>query len=53
MRRIITTGVSHNSFVEVLRGLAAGEQVIIDGQVRVAPGVKVAIVSQSGDGAAR
>jgi multidrug efflux system membrane fusion protein len=39
--RPVTTGVSHDGRTAILKGIGAGEQVVIDGQMRLAPGATV------------
>jgi len=48
--RPVKTGITHDSITVVGNGLQAGETVVIDGQLRLAPGVKVSVKS-SGDSA--
>jgi multidrug efflux system membrane fusion protein len=39
--RPVTTGQSVDGFTAVLRGVAAGETVVVDGQTRIAPGTRI------------
>ncbi|HVB98513.1 MAG TPA: efflux RND transporter periplasmic adaptor subunit [Candidatus Dormibacteraeota bacterium] len=39
--RLVKTGRSVNNITEILEGLSAGETVVTDGQMRLAPGIKV------------
>jgi len=41
--RPVTTGITYQGEIVVSKGLAAGETVVTDGQLRLAPGVKVTI----------
>jgi multidrug efflux system membrane fusion protein len=41
--RPVKTGITHDSITVVENGLQAGETVVIDGQLRLAPGVKVSV----------
>jgi multidrug efflux system membrane fusion protein len=43
--RPVTTGTTYQNETVVQKGLAAGEAVVTDGQLRLAPGVKVSIKS--------
>lgn len=45
--RPITVGPSHKGMTAVEKGLQAGEQIVIDGQMRVVPGGKVEIRSNA------
>lgn len=42
-QRPVTTGINYQNGTVVQQGLAAGESVVIDGQLRLAPGVKVEV----------
>jgi multidrug efflux system membrane fusion protein len=48
--RPVDAGVSHKGLTAVTRGLAVGEQVVVDGQMRVVPGGKVAVKQGPGAG---
>jgi multidrug efflux system membrane fusion protein len=50
--RPVATGIQVGDLTVVQKGLAAGERVVIDGQSRLNPGGRVAIVGASGDSAA-
>jgi multidrug efflux system membrane fusion protein len=43
--RPVTTGITFGNFTVVQQGLKAGETVVTDGQLRLAPGVKVSVKS--------
>lgn len=43
--RPVTTGITYQDETVILKGVRAGETVVTDGQVRLAPGVKVSIKS--------
>jgi multidrug efflux system membrane fusion protein len=43
--RPVTNGITYENFTVVQKGLQAGETVVTDGQLRLAPGVKVSIKS--------
>ena len=40
--RGVVTGVKDDGFAEIVRGLAAGERVVIEGHMRLTPGIQVA-----------
>lgn len=40
--RSVVTGVKDDGFAEIVRGLAAGERVVIEGHMRLTPGIQVA-----------
>lgn len=42
--RNVTLGAAHQGLTAIEKGLAAGEQVVVDGQIRVVPGKKVEII---------
>jgi membrane fusion protein, multidrug efflux system len=44
-QRPVTTGIDEDGMTVVEKGLEAGETVVIDGQLRLAPGVKVSVKS--------
>ena len=44
--RPVTTGITYQGETVVQGGLKAGETVVTDGQLRLAPGVKVSIKNQ-------
>ena len=46
--RTVTTGITHKEMTVIEKGLAPGEQVITDGQMRLAPGAKVEIKQPQG-----
>jgi len=46
-QRIITTGISYQGGTVILTGLSAGETVVTDGQLRLAPGVKADVKASS------
>lgn len=46
--RAVATGIQVNDQTVITKGLTAGERVVIDGQSKLNPGSKVAIVSPSG-----
>ena len=48
--RPVTNGIAYQGMTVVQSGLKAGETVVTDGQLRLAPGVKISIKS-SGDAA--
>jgi len=50
--RPVTTGIEYGTETVVEKGLKAGETVVTDGQLRLAPGVKVEDKSASADGSA-
>jgi len=43
--RPVTTGITYQNETVVEKGLKAGETVVTDGQLRLAPGVKVSVKS--------
>ncbi len=45
-QRPVTTGFTYQNETVVAKGLAAGETVVTDGQLRLVPGVKVAVKSE-------
>jgi membrane fusion protein, multidrug efflux system len=47
--RPVTIGITYHGETVVLKGLRAGETVVTDGQLRLAPGVKVDVKSSLGD----
>lgn len=47
--RIVATGLQVNDLTVITKGLNAGERVVIDGQSKLNPGSKVAIVGPGGD----
>lgn len=48
--RPVVTGPVHQGVTLIEKGLQPGEQVVVDGQMRVIPGGKVQIVKESGTG---
>lgn len=46
--REVATGISSGGEVVITSGLQAGEQVVTDGQLRLAPGVEIKIVDSAG-----
>jgi membrane fusion protein, multidrug efflux system len=51
--RAVATGIQVGDLTVVQKGLAAGERVVIDGQSRLNPGGRVAIVGAGGDSAGK
>jgi RND family efflux transporter MFP subunit len=45
-KRVITTGLSQNNHIEVLSGIQAGEQIILEGARRIREGQKIEIIEQ-------
>jgi multidrug efflux system membrane fusion protein len=49
----VTTGLNFEGYTVIAGGLAAGEKVVTDGQLRLAPGAKVTIESGASDSTAK
>ncbi len=47
-RRAVAKGWTQNSFVAITKGLEEGEQIVVAGQHRLKPGVKVRVLDDSG-----
>jgi membrane fusion protein (multidrug efflux system) len=46
-QRAVTTGLSDSNQIEILSGVAQGDQVVVAGQANLTDGAKVEVVSQS------